>query len=61
MDICDLSKSISGAYRKGEQMRKVLMLVGLALMVCAGDCLAGYLMAGTGLVLVAVATKGEQA
>ena len=42
-------------------MRKVLMLIGLALMVCAGDCLAGYLMAGTGLVLMAVATKGEQA
>lgn len=42
-------------------MKKVFMLIGLALMVCAGDSLAGYLMAGAGLVLVAVSTKGEQA
>ena len=44
-------------------MRKLTMITGLLLMISAGDCLVGYLMAGVGIVLVGIAGltwKGEQ-
>lgn len=41
-------------------MRNVMMIAGLLLMMSAGDCLVGYLMAGVGIALVGIAgLKGE--
>ena len=41
-------------------MRKIMMVAGLLMMMSAGDCLIGYLMAGVGIALVGIAgLKGE--
>lgn len=43
-------------------IRKIIALAGLAMMASGGDCLGGYIIAGAGIALVAVAglMKGEQ-